>query len=86
MALLLPPFAFAIADPSRALAAMFLMFGLAVWAMAGRAHQSWLILLTTLGAISAALRPYHFSALAYLIGVMAFVLAGEGPVQRWVRR
>jgi len=80
--ILLPPFAFAIADPLRALAAMFLMFGLAVWAMAGRAHLGWLILLTTLGYVAATILPSYFSPLAYLIGVIAFVLAGVGVARR----
>ena len=82
MALLLPPFAFALAASSRALAAMFLMLGFAVWAIAGQARPGWIVLLTTLGYIATALLPYYFSPLAYLIGVIAFVTAGEGLVRR----
>ena len=84
--LLLPPFAFALAQPSRVLAAMFLVLGFAVWAIAGRARPGWLILLSTLGYTAALLLPYYFSPLIYLIGVMAFVLAGEGPVRQRARR
>jgi hypothetical protein len=84
--LLLPPFAFALARPSRALAAMFLMLGFAIWAIAGRARPGWLILLSTLGYAAALLLPYYFSPLIYLIGVMAFVLAGEGPMRQRARR
>ena len=80
--MLLPPFGFALADPSRALAAMFLMLGFAVWAIAGQARPGWLILLSTLGYGAALLFPYYFSPLAYLIGVTSFVLAGEGVVRR----
>jgi hypothetical protein len=82
MAMLLPPFGFALAEPSRALAAMFLMLGFAVWAIAGQARPGWIILLSTLGYGAALLFPYYFSPLAYLIGVMSFVLAGEGVVRR----
>ena len=86
MAMLLPPFAFALAQPSRALAAMFLMLGFAVWAIAGGPRPGWLVLLSTLGYVIALLLPYYFSPLAYLIGVIAFVLAGEGPVKQRARR
>ena len=82
VALLLPPFGFALGVPSRALAAMFLMLGFAVWAIAGQARPGWLILLSTLGYVTALLLPYYFSPLAYLIGIAAFVLAGEGAVRR----
>ena len=82
MAMLLPPFGFALRDPARALAAMFLMLSFAVWAIAGQARPGWLILLSTLGYLTALLLPYYFSPLAYLIGVAAFVLAGEGAVRR----
>ena len=82
MAMLLPPFGFALRDPSRALAAMFLMLGFAVWAIAGQARPGWLMLLSTLGYLTALLLPYYFSPFAYLIGVTVFVLAGEGAVRR----
>jgi len=82
VAMPLPPFGFALAMPERALAAMFLMLGLSVWAIAGQARPGWLILLSTLGYAIALLFPYYFSPLAYLIGVMSFVLAGEGVVRR----
>ena len=82
MAMLLPPFGFALAEPGRALAAMFLMLGFAIWAIAGGPRPGWLILLSTLGYLTALLLPYYFSPLAYLIGITAFVLAGEGAVRR----
>ena len=82
MAMLLPPFGFALANPARALAAMFLMLGFAVWAIAGQARPGWIILLSALAYIVAAILPYYFSHLAYLIGVIAFVMAGEGAVRR----
>jgi hypothetical protein len=86
IALLLPPFGFALGEPSRALAAMFLMLGFAVWAIMGQARPGWLILLSTLGYVAALLLPYYFSPIAYLIGITCFVIAGEGAVQRRVRR
>ena len=86
LALLLPPFVFALADPSQALAAMFLMAGFAVWAIMGQPRQGWLVLLTTLGYIVAAIFPYRFSPLAYVLGVVCFVLAGEGPLNKQARR
>lgn len=82
IALLLPPFGFALAMPTRALAAMFLLLGFAVWAIAGQARPGWLILLATCGYGAALLLPSYFSLFAYLIGVMTFVLAGEGAVRR----
>ena len=80
--MLLPPFGFALAAPSRALAAMFLMLGFAVWAIAGQARPGWLILLSTFGYATALLLPYCFRPLAYLIGITTFVMAGEGVVRR----
>ena len=82
LALLLPPFAFALADPSQALAAMFLMAGFAAWTIMGQERPGWLILLTTLGYAVSAVFPYRFSPLAYVLGVACFVLAGEGTSRR----
>ena len=84
MTLLLPPFAFALALPSRALAAMFLMLGLVMWAIAGqRARAGWIFSCQHIGLCwTASFLPYYFSPLAYLIGVTTFVLAGEGVVRR----
>jgi hypothetical protein len=81
LALLLPPFAFALAEPARALAAMFLMLGLAVWTVMGQARPGWLILVTTLAYLVAAAFPYCFSPLAYVVGVACFVLAEEGAAR-----
>jgi len=82
IAMLLPPFGFALAMPGRALAAMFLMLGFAVWAIAGKAHPGWLILLATCGYLAALLLPSYVSLSFYLVGVTAFVLAREGAVRR----
>lgn len=82
VAMLLPPFDFALRDASRALAAMLVILGFAVWAIAGQAHPGWLILLSTFGYVAALLLPYYFSPLSYLTGVAAFVLAREGAVWR----
>lgn len=84
------PFAFALADPSRALAALFAMFGLAVSGVArlaaelfaarrgiaariGTLTESSLIVL---GFALACLLPDRFSIVAYLVGVLCFVVAG----------
>jgi hypothetical protein len=82
LAMLLPPFGFALARPERAFAAMFLLLGFAVWAIAGQARPGWLIALATCGYAAALLFPSYFSVLAYLIGITAFVIAGEGAVRR----
>ncbi len=82
MAMLLPSFGFALVAPVRALAAMFLMLGFAVWAIAGKARPGWIIALSTLAYLVAAILPSYFSTIAYVIGFTLFIIAGEGAVRR----
>lgn len=83
LGMLVIPFGFAIADPGRALAGMFLLLALTVWLTQGRSFvRSWFGVVTTLGYGAAAILPYYFSPLAYLIGIVAFVLAGQGSRRR----
>jgi hypothetical protein len=82
LGLLALPFSFGLADPSRALAAMFLMLALTVLTVLRNGHVSAVIWGVAAGLWLAALFPDHFSLLAYLIGVMAFVSAGQGVVER----
>lgn len=84
------PFAFALADPSRALAALFSMFGLAVSGTTRLAAELFAakrgIVANTgaltestaivLGFAAACLLPDRFSIVAYLVGVLCFVAAG----------
>jgi len=81
LGLLALPFGFALADPSRALAAMFLMFGLTVLTVLRARHVSAVIWGVAAGLWLAALLPDRFSFLAYLIGVMAFAAAGQGVAE-----
>lgn len=71
-------FAFALADPSRALAAVFLMFGLtAQWASALALGRAWLGNFEILVAIAiACIFPDRFAIIAYVLGVLCFVAAG----------
>jgi hypothetical protein len=76
--------AFALADPSRSLAALFLMTGLLAAGMTQASLKSSGTLLTRLlgsgevaGAfLIAALLPDWFSLIAYVLGVACFVIAG----------
>ena len=84
------PFAFALADPGRALAAMFLMLGLTVRAAAavGAARSSgWTGAMLELAGIGrtelfialaiACVFPDRFSIVAYTIGILCFIGAGS---------
>jgi hypothetical protein len=82
LGLLALPFGFGLADPSRALAAMFLMFALTVLTVLRAGHVSAVTWLIAAMLMAAALLPNHFSLLAYLAGVIAFVSAGQGVVRR----
>jgi hypothetical protein len=76
--LLLVPFGFALAQPERALAAMFLMFSLSglTWFLPRRVRLiHWLI---ALGLLLACLLPNDFSLLAYLLGIACFTKLGQG--------
>ena|SRR5665213_1340233 len=78
LGLLALPFGFALADASRALAAMFLMFALTVLTVLERGHVSLVIWLAAAGLLLSCLFPDRFSLLAYLIGVMVFIATGQG--------
>ena len=80
LGLLAVPFGFGLADPSRALAAMFVTFALSVLTVLRRG-----VCIVHWGAgvafVLAAIFPDHFSLLAYLVGIAAFVAAGQGAVR-----
>jgi hypothetical protein len=71
-------FGFGLAEPGRALAAMFLMFALTVLLLLGGAGVAAVIWLTVAVFLLACLLPSSFSLLAYLIGVLAFIATGQG--------
>jgi len=81
LGLLALPFGFALADASRALAAMFVMFALTVLTVLGRGYVSVVTWLAVVGFLLACLLPDRFSLLAYLIGISSFVAAGQGVAQ-----
>lgn len=69
------PFAFALADPSRAVAACFLLFGFVAVAAArrvGTVEQ----LVAMLAFVIACIVPGWFSLIAYALGIACFVVAG----------
>lgn len=78
LGLLAMPFGFALAAPDRALPAMFLMFALTVLTVLGRGHVAVVTWLVTAVLLVACIFPNHFSLLAYIIGVIAFIAAGQG--------
>ncbi len=69
------PFAFALADPSRAVAASFLLFGFVALA-AVRRLETVEQLAALLAIAVACLMPAWFSLIAYGLGIACFVLAG----------
>lgn len=86
LGLLALPFGFALADASAALAAMFLMFALTVLIVLERGYVSLVIWLAAVALLLSCLFPDRFSLLAYLIGVAAFVAAGQGVAQTVSRK
>ena len=83
--LFLPAFGFALADPTRALAALLLVTGLAILvslrAAIGQGVDT--IKLAVIAAYAAAcLFPNWFSVIAYLSGIACFVLAGSTAARR----
>jgi len=86
LGVLMVPFGFGLNDPSRVLAAMFLMLGLSVFtsqrALAGRRGIRWMHWLAGLALVIACLLPDHFSLLAYLVGIACFASAGQGLAQK----
>jgi hypothetical protein len=83
LGLLAIPFGFALAEPDRALAAMFAMFALTVLTILDKAHVSVVTWLTAAGFLAACIFPDRFSLLAYTIGVIAFIAAGQGAAKGW---
>jgi len=82
------PFAFALADPSRALAAVFLMFGLAARLASALLSTRSLIGNTEIliaVAIACAF-PDRFGIVAYVLGVLFFVAAGGRIAARIAQR
>lgn len=84
--LLLLPFGFALDEPSRALAAMFLMLGLSVFTsrrgITGLEGIPWLHGVAGAALLGACLLPNNFSIAAYSIGIACFVLIGQGMVRK----
>ena len=78
LVLLLIPFGFAIAAPESALAAMFLMLALSVLTVLGRGYVSLVTWLVAATFLLVCIFPSYFSLLAYIIGVMVFIAAGQG--------
>ncbi len=83
LGLLAIPFGFALAAPDRGLAAMFLMFALTVLTVLGRGHVSVVTWLVAAAFLTASIFPDHFSLLAYIIGVIVFISAGQGVAREW---
>ncbi|OAI44247.1 hypothetical protein AYO42_05050 [Rhizomicrobium sp. SCGC AG-212-E05] len=83
LGLLVIPFGFALAEPGRALAAMFLMFALSVFTVLGRGHVSVVTWLVAASFLVACIFPDHFSLLTYVVGVMVFIAAGQGVARGW---
>jgi hypothetical protein len=85
---LLPPglmlalFGFALADPARALAAMFLMFALSLLALLSGPRIRLVHWLAAIGLLAACFLPDRFSLLAYIIGITCFAKAGQGLAVR----
>lgn len=77
LGLLLAPFGFALAEPDRALAAMFLLFSLSVLVWVSERRVRLIHWLTAVGLLIACLLPEYFSFLAYLFGIACFVKAGQ---------
>lgn len=80
-------FGFGLAEPGRALAAMFLMFALTVMTLLdGGKERSGVVAVTWLSVaafLQSCFLPFSFSLLAYLIGILAFIVAGQGVAKDW---
>lgn len=81
LGLLLIPFGFAITEPGRALAAMFLMLALSVLTVLGRGNVAAVTWLIAAVFLLACIFPNYFSLLAYIIGIIAFLAAGQGAMR-----
>jgi hypothetical protein len=80
--LMLALFGFAMADPARVLAAMFLMFALSVFTLLSGPRVRLIHWLAVAGLLVVCFLPDRFSLLAYIIGIMCFVRAGQGLAVR----
>lgn len=78
LALLAVPFAFGLAMPERALAAMFLTLALAVVTIVLKGGVSIVHWLAGLAFLAACILPNYFSPLVYVVGIACFVAAGQG--------
>lgn len=77
---------FGLAEPDRALAAMFLMFGLTVMTVLGGSARDGVVAVIWLAAavfLLACFLPSSFSLSAYLIGVIAIIVTGQGAAKDW---
>lgn len=83
---MLMPFGFALHDPAQALAAMFLVLALAMFAtkkaLAGQAGIAGMHWLAGAGLILACLLPNYFSIIAYLVGITCFIAIGQRALMR----
>lgn len=70
------PFAFALADPSRALAATFALFGFVAVLIVSKRLDRIDALAGTAAALVACALPQWFSLIAYALGIAGFVTAG----------
>lgn len=77
---------FGMAEPDRALAAMFLMFGLTVMTVLGGGTREGVVAVTWFALAAFLLAfflPSSFSLSAYLIGVIAIIVTGQGAAKDW---
>jgi hypothetical protein len=72
------PFGFGLADPPRALAAMFLMFAMTVLTTVARSNVSAVIWPIAAAMLLICVLPDYFSIVAYLIGITCFIASGQG--------
>jgi hypothetical protein len=71
------PFAFALADPTRALAACFLLFGFVAVCSISEAHARLIDTLVCIMAFAiACVMPSWFGVIAYSLGIVCFVVTG----------
>ena len=75
------PFAFALADPSHALASVFLLFAIAALSAGALAIQHPRLLTRNteifIGVAVACALPDHYALIAYILGALCFVYAGS---------
>ena len=81
LGLLAVPFGFGLANPAQALAAMFVTFALAVLTVLLKGRVSIVHWAAATAFVLAAIFPDRFNLLAYIIGITAFVSAGQGAVR-----